>query len=596
MFSSKLKNYFFSILFLSINQFVIAQEYSKVSTGYFGNPLNIPIQLSANFGAIRKEHFHMGLDIRTNQRENLPVFAVADGYISRIRIERYGYGRAIYIKHTNGYTSLYAHLNNFYDSLHAFVKQKQYAEEKWEQDVELQPNQFPVKKGQFIAFSGNTGASEGPHLHFEIRDENGLNVNPQTVGYDLQDNIAPTISEVFYYIPSASIYYLKEQGNVNPNSLLQINSNKIVFGFSSKDLMNNSTFKYGIAKAELWVDSVLQFGFDVNNFSYADTRYINAVLDYRRWYNTGKEIYLLNKLPGNQLNIYSNNNTGVIELNDTIAKHVEIIVKDVKGNTSSFTFQLQRIINTEYSHTLHDYFEDGKLFPNVENTINPEDEYIFSCTNCVYDYLDFSVYPQKNINSPSFIYQLPKDIPIHNNYSFTIPLNEKFDTALKTKLVMYITNKSYSNYKVPNWNENFASSTFNRFGDISLQLDTIAPTISKVAWNSSNSFLLNHTIILKVKDNFSNANKLKGYIDDKWILFSKQFDNIFYEIDDSLSLGNHQLKIIVEDEVGNINNFETDFTIVDKIEKPKRKKITKKKPVSKSSKSKPSKTKKTKKK
>lgn len=580
MFSFKIKNYFFSILLLTINQFAIAQESNKVSDGYFGNPLNIPIQLSANFGAIRKEHFHMGLDIRTNQRENLPVFAVADGYISRIKVERYGYGRAIYIKHTNGYTSLYAHLNNFYDSLNIFVKQKQYAEEKWEQDIELQPNQFPVKKGQFIAFSGNTGASEGPHLHFEIRDENGLNVNPQTVGYDLQDNIAPTINEVFCYIPSASIYYSKEQGNVKPNSLLQINSDKIVLGFSSKDLMNNSTFKYGIAKAELWVDSVWQFGFDVNNFSYADTRYINVVLDYKRWYNTGKEIYLLNKLPGNKLNIYSNSNSGIIELNDSIIKHVEIIVKDVKGNTSSFSFQLQRKVEP-----VDKYISIAKnlIEPNKSNKIEVSQS-LFECNeNAAYDAFNLNIEEINDAgNAVSFIYQLPKDIPIHNNYSFTIPINEKFDTALKNKLVMYITNKSYSNYKVPNWNGNFASSTFNRFGDISLQLDTLAPSISKVGWNNSNSFTHHHTIVLKVKDHFSDVNKLKGYVDGKWVLFSRHFDNIYYEIDDSLSLGNHQLKIVAADEVGNINNFETDFTIVEKIEKPKTKKVIKKKSTSKS--------------
>ncbi len=157
-----------TFLFLFIDHFVIAQH--NYPQGYFRDPLNIPIQLAANFGELRTDHFHMGLDIRTQSKENLPVYAAADGYVSRIKIEKYGYGRAIYINHPNGYTTLYAHLNSFYPQLEQYLKNKQYKDEKWEQDFELPANMFPVIKGQFIASSGNTGGSAGPHLHFEIRD------------------------------------------------------------------------------------------------------------------------------------------------------------------------------------------------------------------------------------------------------------------------------------------------------------------------------------------------------------------------------------------------------------------------------------------
>src|SRR4051812_39094037 len=152
-----------------------AQPYPQ---DYFRNPLNIPLQLVANFGEIRANHWHMGLDIRTQQKVNLPVYAAADGYVSRVSVEPGGFGQAIYINHPNGYTTVYGHLNSFFPALAAYVKEQQYAKESWAINLILTPDLFPVKKGMLIARSGSTGASEGPHVHFEIRDtktENCLN-------------------------------------------------------------------------------------------------------------------------------------------------------------------------------------------------------------------------------------------------------------------------------------------------------------------------------------------------------------------------------------------------------------------------------------
>ncbi len=199
----------------------VVKDYPK---GYFRNPLNIPIQLAANFGELRNNHFHMGFDIRTNQRENLPVFAAADGYVSKIKIERFGFGRAIYITHPNGYTTLYAHLNKFFTGLEDFVTEQQYTEEKWEQEIELSPTQFAVKKGQLIAYSGNTGGSQGPHLHFEIRDtETGNNLNPWLFDMGLTDNIKPFIYRLYYYDRRYSTY------SSGPNAIAIKGGNGILF-------------------------------------------------------------------------------------------------------------------------------------------------------------------------------------------------------------------------------------------------------------------------------------------------------------------------------------------------------------------------------
>ena len=152
---------------------------AKYPQGYFANPLNIPMSLSANFGELRPNHWHMGLDIRTDQKENQPVFASADGYVAHIGIRPQSFGRFIIINHPNGYSTLYAHLNDFYPALHQYVLDEQYKNESWQVELDLPKDKFKVSKGQFIAYSGNTGGSQGPHVHFEIRDNISQNKNPR---------------------------------------------------------------------------------------------------------------------------------------------------------------------------------------------------------------------------------------------------------------------------------------------------------------------------------------------------------------------------------------------------------------------------------
>src|SRR5579871_888203 len=167
---------------------------------YFRDPLDIPIKLAANFGELRPNHYHMGLDIRTQAKENLPVHAAADGYVTRVEIEPAGFGQAIYIHHPNGYTTVYGHLNQFFPALAAYIKEQQYRLKSWQVDLEIPANRFPVKKGDLIALSGNTGGSQGPHVHFEIRRTDGdVNQNPMLFGLPIPDNTAPSIIRLAWY-------------------------------------------------------------------------------------------------------------------------------------------------------------------------------------------------------------------------------------------------------------------------------------------------------------------------------------------------------------------------------------------------------------
>src|SRR5580692_9994511 len=156
-------------LFCSLQGFPQLFPATAYPRDYFRDPLDVPISLAANFGELRPNHYHMGLDIRTQHRENLPVYAAADGYVARVSIEPAGFGQAVYINHPNGYTTVYGHLNDFFPALAAYVKQQQYDQESWKVFIDIPADLFPVRKGDWIAYSGSTGGSEAPHVHFEIR-------------------------------------------------------------------------------------------------------------------------------------------------------------------------------------------------------------------------------------------------------------------------------------------------------------------------------------------------------------------------------------------------------------------------------------------
>ena len=193
---------FFTITSLAQNQ---------LPTDYFSDPLDIPIILSGSFGELRSNHFHSGLDIKTQQKQGFPVFAPADGYVKRIKVAHYGYGKALYIQHPNGYTTVYAHLQRYANDIEKYVKEKQYAKESYEFEDFPKDTYLPVKKGEIIAYTGNSGSSGGPHLHFEIRDPGSRPMNPMLFGIEIPDTKVPLINSVF-------AYPVGDKAHVNKNS------------------------------------------------------------------------------------------------------------------------------------------------------------------------------------------------------------------------------------------------------------------------------------------------------------------------------------------------------------------------------------------
>ncbi len=517
------------------------------------------MQLAANFGAVRANHFHMGLDLRTNSKENLPVVAAADGYVSRIKVERYGFGNAVYITHPNGYTTVYAHLNKYFDRLDEYVKERQYKDEKWEQDITFQPGQFPVTKGQLIALSGNTGGSAGPHLHFEIRDTKTEEcLNPLLFGFAIPDSVAPIISGLYWYDRSFSTYEpgangvaVKKAGNIYTTDLVTVNSPMISFAVKAVDKANQG-FNLGVYQAELVMDGKLIYGFSIDKVSYDDTRYQNGCIDYTKFIRDKMNIQHLSVLPGMKLQNYSLPNlSGVINLQDKEVHHIEIILKDVNGNTSRLATKVQLNNNgNSISST------STTIKPNEGKTMTTENAEIVFSKNAVYDAVNFSMYEKPNAEengvSNTIVLHHPY-VPIHDKYTLKIKPNRKLTQQEKDKVVMLLDYGSDKDAVKGSWTGDWVQGQFNRLGTVQLIVDHSFPSVM-TEWKDG-ALINTGTLRLKGNTKVGDIVSFRAELDGKWLRFARVKDYFIYTFDEKCPKGSgeHTLKVTTINTAGNTN-------------------------------------------
>ncbi len=542
------------ILICLINSITIfAQNYPQ---GYFRNPLNISINLAANFGAVRSNHFHMGLDIRTNSQENLPVVSAADGYVSRIKVERYGFGNAVYVTHPNGYTTVYAHLNKYFDKLDEYVKNQQYKDEKWEQDISFSPNQFPVTKGQLIALSGNTGGSAGPHLHFEIRDTKTEEcINPLLFGFNIPDGIAPIISGLYWYDrrfstyePGANGIAVKKTGNIYTSNVIQVNSPQISFGIKAVDKANQG-FNLGIYDAELLIDGKSVYSFKIDRIHYNDTRYINGCVDFTKFVRDKMSIQHLSNLPGMKLPNYSSVSDGIINLQDNEVHNIEIILKDVNGNTSRLTTKVQLSNPSEKVSS-----NNKTVSPNESKTIKTENAEINLSKNAVYDAVNFNMSEKSDAEAVSNAIVLNNPyIPSHDFYSLKIKPNRKLSSEEKDKTVIELNYGSDKNIIKAKWNDDWAEGQFNRLGTARLLIDNSLPAVSP-SWKEGAMITIN-SLRLKGTTKIGDIESFRAELNGKWLRFARVKDDFVYIFDEKCPKGSdsHTLKVTTINTAGNIN-------------------------------------------
>ncbi|MBS1616413.1 MAG: M23 family metallopeptidase [Bacteroidetes bacterium] len=536
--------------------------------GYFRNPLRIPIILAGNFGECRPGHFHSGLDIKTGGHENEPVFAAADGYVSRIKMQPGGFGHAIYITHPNGYTTLYAHLNDFMPKLQQYLRQQQYARESWTLDLSLSPEQFPVKKGEQIAWSGNTGGSTAPHLHFEIRDTKTEHpLNPELFGFEIHDDLPPVLKRLALYDLRQGIYdtqpelfpLRKKKDLYAPASdSLTIHSGTIGIALQTDDYMPGSRNTLAPYEATWYLDGALQGRIRLDDIGYDRTRYLHAYADYSTHETKGFWLQCLFRLPGNRLEqIYSSLNPerGMLQLRDEAYHQLRVGVRDAMGNKSELLFYLRsQLLPIKPACAV-------PAQPNESNRFETADARCVLDATELYDQACISMSARPDSNMLSKRIQIGEArIPVHHAFELSIRPSRLIPFALRSKIVIrYSDGKEQSGVAASLGKEGWYQASVRALGTYWLEADTEEPELRLIS-PKNKDFKHAKAIQFLAQDKLSSVDSFRGELDGKWILFEQHRDTWTYRFDEHCPKGAHKLVIRLSDENGNTLRREFTFT------------------------------------
>ncbi|MBD3582781.1 M23 family metallopeptidase [Flavobacterium selenitireducens] len=536
---------------------------------FFRSPLDIPLQLSGNFGELRSNHFHAGFDFRTQQKEGLNIYASGDGYISRIKISPYGYGKAIYIDHPNGFTTVYGHLKMGSATVEKYIREAQYKQESFEVELFPKPDELKVAKGDIIALSGNTGGSEGPHLHFEIRDTKSEKIiNPLFFGFDkiILDNKKPVLQNLLAYpidanseingakVPVMVDIRLAEDGSYIAEKITA--NGRIGFGISAYDKCDYSPGKNGVYKVENYVNGQLSYGYEFNTFAFDESRYINALIDYPRYRKTGQRVQRLFRRQSNDFSlIRTDESNGAILMDPNMNKVSRLEISDFYGNNI--------VINIPIEYAL----------PATAAAAEAKSSgYLVSATRDTnLEKGGFSVFvPAKSFYEDTFVnFEVDgnvmtfgnDDIPVHSSFNVTIDDRSIAEQDREKTFVASVNGSRLGYNSTKRKGSTFSTYTKN-MGAFKLAKDVDAPKITSPK-KIEGKLVKEGSISFTISDALSGIKDYKGYLNGKWVLFefdykSRRITHWFSTSDHAVD-GRNDLKLVVTDNVGNSAIFETYF-------------------------------------
>lgn len=539
-------------------------QYDPYKNYDFHPPLKIPLVLAANFGELRTNHFHTGLDFKTNRKIGYNIYSIDDGYVARIKVSPYGYGHVVYVNHYNGLTSVYAHLNEFKGQLDSLARQRQWLAKHFEFEYAPTADSIKVKKGEAIAVSGNTGGSTAPHLHFEIRDtktEHAL--NPLLFGFDIEDTRKPTIRGIKVYALTEEGYRIPKKSRTlyvsGGNGSYAISGNKITlpadycsstggigFSFDAIDQLNGADNICGIFKAYLIVNQDTIFEQDMTEIAFESNRYINCHKDYEEFHQRRKHFQKTFKTIHNPLPIYAQNiNNGIIKASPGKDYEISYICVDTKGNKASLAFTLS--------------IQEGEI-TDLANLYTPSISFLHPQQNYHYQNDDILInFP------PGLLYEpTPLIIKSQNGYQFgdsRVPIQEKYKVMMALDTLVYPSEKyiiTRTNHlgqvivEPTHYYNSWLTAWAKDFGRFNIETDLISPTINRKNF-SDQSNVKGRTLFWYVSDDLSGIVDYDVYINGEWILLNYEPKQGAYYISPQNHLnGLHKVQIRLEDACGNV--------------------------------------------
>lgn len=539
---------------------------------YFRSPVDIPIYLTGNFGEPRKSHFHSGLDIKTKEKEGLNVYAVADGYVSRINVSPFGYGNALYITHPNGYTSVYAHLRSFNNVIQKYLRTQQYNDKRFSENILLPPNILTIRKGDVIAASGNTGGSGGPHLHFEIRDSLERIINPLHFGFVVQDSVKPIINGLEFFpleddLLTKQKRQLKEMMQDGMTYVVPpVKSNAKIVGIAinTYDKMTRTNNSYGVYSITAIDNNDTFFIYKADRFAFENSRNVISHLDYETFLTSG--FHAFHKCyvePHNSLGEYSRLvNNGKINLSDGRLHKIKITVSDFAGNKNYSAFEIQ------YSDTSKFFANNNApytlLLHKDSLTEYKTDELTLSIpAKALVNYTRLNIESKRDTSSKilSLVVTLNKNTEHLLSY-YTISLKTNVNRDLQDKAVIVWRNeKCTETSKGGDFENGFITTKVREFGTFYVKADTTKPVVRPLSFSTTKAMGALKKWTFLIKDELSGIETYNAYIDGKWTLaeYDAKFNALHILNETKLSAGKHSLRIEVQDERQNTTIYETNF-------------------------------------
>jgi hypothetical protein len=564
-------------LYLALNIFAaLTAGREGYPQNYFKAPLNIPLTLAGNFGEPRKLHFHMGLDLKTNEHTGLQVFAAAKGYISRINVSGTGYGNALYITHPNGYVTVYGHLQEFAAPIQERLRKEQFTRKSFAVDFDLKPDEFPVKQGDLIALSGNTGGSGGPHLHFEIRDSDERALNPLLFGLQVKDDMPPAINYLKFY-PMDELKYKSNGYEMRVSAkngqyevaggIVKLNASAVGISVNTFDVINLSENHIGIYDMKLYDDEALIFELRMDKMSFDENRAVLSQIDYPAFLSEGFKTYQkCFKEPDNPCPIYFNLvKRGIIDLSDNLLHDIRIEVSDFAGDTSKVHFKLEQdMARAVFKPKELNYLK--RFDYNANNEFENADIKLKIPKGCLFDTVYFNY--SSSLSTDAAIFSKVHQVGSSSTqcYSwFNIALKaEKLNSRFKNKAVIVfkdITGEEVS--RGGTFDNGFITARAREFGTYYIKIDTTAPQITPVNIAANKNMKAAQKIVFKISDNLSGIAGYDTYVDSNWVVsdYDAKTSTITYRIDSKLNPGSHGFKVVAHDERENMAEYSVKFKL-----------------------------------